>query len=181
MTQSLPLKENKATYAIFNDKIWDIKFPGDAEAKAEFEEALKTNAGDCLYKANSIEELADIFGLDRATLSQTITEYNAMCAEGEDTDFAKEPEALVPINEAPYYIAKLTQSIIVTLGGITTNLKREVVDNNQNPIRGLYAIGCDGLTLYRNMYTINVPGTAFGNSVNSGRVAANSAAAFIGA
>ena len=48
-----------------------------------------------------------------------------------------------------------------------------------NPIEGLYAIGNDGNMLYRNVYTINMPGTAFGNQVNSGREAANAAMEYV--
>lgn len=33
--------------------------------------------------------------------------------------------------------------------------------------------------LYRNVYTINMPGTAFGNQVNSGREAANAVQGYL--
>lgn len=40
-------------------------------------------------------------------------------------------------------------------------------------------MGNDGNMLYRHVYTINIGGTAFGNQVNSGREAAQNAAAYI--
>lgn len=48
-----------------------------------------------------------------------------------------------------------------------------------NAIPGLYAIGVDGAMLYHNVYTINMPGTCCGNNVNSGREAAQAAAAYL--
>ena len=48
-----------------------------------------------------------------------------------------------------------------------------MLDGRRNPIEGLYAIGNDGNMLYRNVYTVNMPGVAFGHQVNSGREAAN--------
>lgn len=63
--------------------------------------------------------------------------------------------------------------------GIVADKERRVLDGQSQPIAGLYAIGNDGNMLYRHVYTINMPGTAFGNQVNSGREAANSVAAFL--
>ena len=65
------------------------------------------------------------------------------------------------------------------MGGIATDKQRRVLDGDLNPIEGLYAIGNDGNMLYRNVYTINMPGTAFGNQVNSGREAANAAMEYL--
>ena len=65
------------------------------------------------------------------------------------------------------------------MGGVTTDKDRRVLDESLQPIPGLYAIGNDGNMLYRHVYTINMPGTAFGNQVNSGREAANNVAAFL--
>lgn len=56
-----------------------------------------------------------------------------------------------------------------------------------NPINGYFGIAHggpvlwvnDGNMLYRHVYTINIGGTAFGNQVNSGREAAQNAAAYI--
>ena len=62
---------------------------------------------------------------------------------------------------------------------MTTDIERRVLDNNHDPIPGLYAIGNDGNMNYRHVYTINMPGTAFGNQVNSGREAAQNAKTYL--
>ena len=86
---------------------------------------------------------------------------------------------MVPIETSPFYLAKLSYSYFFSVGGITTDKQRRVLDGDRNPIDGLYAIGNDGNMLYRHVYTINMPGTAFGNQVNSGREAANNVASFL--
>ena len=57
--------------------------------------------------------------------------------------------------------------------GVQTCALPILLDGRRNPIEGLYAIGNDGNMLYRNVYTVNMPGVAFGHQVNSGREAAN--------
>ena len=82
---------------------------------------------------------------------------------------------MVPISTPPFYMAKLNQYFLMSVGGIECDINAQVVDQNKEPIAGLYAVGTDGCMLYRNIYTINVGGTCNGNNVNSGRTAANHA------
>jgi fumarate reductase flavoprotein subunit len=69
----------------------------------------------------------------------------------------------------------------MTIGGIGTNRNYEVVTPEWDPIPGLYAIGTDGNMLYRDIYTINVPGTCSSSGINGGRVAARKTFEYIGA
>jgi fumarate reductase flavoprotein subunit len=177
--QCVPGKSNKANYCIFDQRIYETYFGTDAEAREMFETALAANAGNSLYKEDNVEALARRFGLDAAALQTTLNQYNAHCARGSDPDFGKAKDFLVEISHPPYYIAQLRYSYYFSVGGITTNKHRQVLNDNKDPIPGLYAIGLDGHMHYRNVYTINMPGTAFGNQVNSGRLAANHARQFI--
>ena len=68
---------------------------------------------------------------------------------------------------------------MVVIGGITTNIRSEVLDDSLNAIPGLYAVGLDGAMLHRNVYTQNMPGSNMGNNVNTGRNAARSAAEYL--
>ena len=132
-----------------------------------------------MHRADTIAELADAFQLDADALAATVDRYNELAAAGTDTDFGKPADLMVPIEAAPFYMAKLTYSYFFSVGGITTDKDRRVLDGDRNPIEGLYAIGNDGNMLYRNVYTINMPGTAFGNQVNSGREAANAVQGYL--
>jgi fumarate reductase flavoprotein subunit len=177
--QCIPGKDNKANFCLFDQHIYDTYFGVTDAARTMFENALAENKGNCLYKENSLEALAGRFKLNPAVLRATVDRYNALCAQGNDEDYGKGREFLVAISKPPYYIAQLRYSFYFAVGGITTNKHRQVLDDNQNVIPGLYAIGLDGHMMYRNVYTINMPGTAFGNQVNSGRTAANHALGYI--
>ncbi|MDR3124207.1 MAG: FAD-dependent oxidoreductase [Treponema sp.] len=177
--QCVPGKGNKANYCLFDQHIYDAYFGSTDAARAMFEAALAENKGNCLYKENSLEALAGHFRLDPAALKATLDRYNALCAQGRDDDYGKGKDFLVEISKPPYYIAQLRYSYYFAVGGITTDKYRQVLDDSQNVIPGLYAIGLDGHMMYRNVYTINMPGTAFGNQVNSGRAAANHALRYI--
>ena len=108
-------------------------------------------------------------------MKATVDQYNRLASAGVDTDFGKAPEFLVPITQPPFYVGKLTQELLVGIGGIETNRHGQALDHDKNPIAGLYAIGTDGCMLYRNIYTINVGGTCNANNINSARNAANHA------
>lgn len=172
--QCIPGKGNKENYVVFDQAIFDQFFGKDDDAKKMFDDAVSKNTGDSLYRADSIGELAETFQLDADALNAAVSHYNDLCAAGADTDFGKSADLMVPIETAPFYMAKLSYSYFFSVGGITTDKQRRVLDGDRNPIEGLYAIGNDGNMLYRNVYTINMPGTAFGNQVNSGREAAMS-------
>ena len=171
--QCIPGKGNKANYVVFDQAIFDRFFGKDDDAKKTFDDGLKSNGGGSLYAGDSIDALASSFNLDADALKATIDHYNELCRDGVDSDFGKPADLMVPIETAPFYLAKLSYSYFFSVGGITTDKQRRVLDGDRNPIDGLYAIGNDGNMLYRNVYTINMPGTAFGNQVNSGRESAN--------
>lgn len=172
-------KSNKANYVIFDQNIYETFYGTTDEARETFEKSLETNLGDSLFKADSIEELAAEFGLDAESLASSVDRYNGLCDKKVDEDFGKPAECMVPIATPPYYIGKLGYSYFFSVGGVWTDKKRQVLNDNLDVIPGLYAIGNDGSMLYRNVYTINMPGTAFGNQVNSGREAANFAFEYV--
>ena len=174
--QCIPGKDNKANYGVLDQAIFDQFFGKDDDAKKMFQDGLASNS---LFQADTVEDLAGKFDLDADALKATVDHYNELCKAGADTDFGKAADLMVPVETAPLYMAKLSYSYFFSVGGIATDKKRRVLDGDMNPIEGLYAIGNDGNMLYRNVYTINMPGTAFGNQVNSGREAANAAMEYV--
>lgn len=92
--------------------------------------------------ANSIEELAELMGVDSATLTATINRYNELAEAGHDDDFGKRSDRMFPIVEAPFYAYKLVDTVLlVTMGGLETNEKFQVLDTQDDVIEGLYAVG----------------------------------------
>ena len=171
--QAVPGKTNRANFVIFDQNIFDTFFGTSDDARNMFEASLVTNQGNSIFRENSIEGMARRFNLDPATLRATIERYNRFVAQGADEDFGKPERFLVPIAQPPFYIAQLRMDFLFSAGGIWTNGNNQVLDNNRNPIPGLYAIGMDGTMLYRNVYTINMPGTAIAEAIHSGRRVAN--------
>ena len=93
------------------------------------------------YKADSIEALAELMGVDAATLQATVDEYNLMCANGEDTDCGKAAEYLSAIDDGTYYAVKEYDLTRSNYGGIKTNTEGAVINSEGVAITGLYAAG----------------------------------------
>lgn len=107
--------------------------------------------GECLergkaFKADTLEELAELIGVDPAGLVETVEEYNAMVEAGNDTAFNLETIGRrSKIEEGPFYSSKLTIAIHYTNGGIEINPQAQVLDKSGEVIPGLYAAGeCTG-------------------------------------
>ena len=163
----------KDHYQVFDQKTVDALFQ-DEKIRAAFEQMM-TEYPESVMKADSIADLASCVGLEPSALEETVTTYNAFCSNGKDIDFGKPAEFLVPIDTAPYYIYKCEICGDATLGGICVDRNFRALDEQKNPIEGLYMAGVDACMLYNCVYPIAIGGTACANSVNSGRTAANHA------
>ncbi|MEG0757517.1 MAG: FAD-dependent oxidoreductase [Raoultibacter sp.] len=177
--QCIPGKDNKANFVVFNQAIFDTYFGTTEAGKKMFDDAVANDGGDTLVKADSLEALATAFDLDKDAFTKTVNRYNELCGMGVDEDLGKPADLMISIDQGPFYIAKLGYSFFFECGGVTTDIKRRALNDELEPIPGLYAIGNDGNMNYRDVYTINMPGTAFGNQVNSGREAAQNAAEYL--
>jgi fumarate reductase flavoprotein subunit len=170
----------KLTYVILDQSIVESINTTVENFKDTFEAALTDNPGNNFFKADTIEELAATVDIEPAKLADTIDRYNAFCKQGLDEDYNKPAEMLIAIETAPYYIVRNDFCFWTSIGGINSNRKMEAINENGEAIPGLYAVGTDGCELYRETYTINVPGSCNGNNVNSGRTAARNAVSYLG-
>lgn len=122
------------------------------------------------YKADTIEELADHFGLTH--LAETVKNYNDYCANGRDEEFYKSSIFLKPVAKAPFYIFEYVPSAWGTNGGIKVDASLHALDENNEPIEGLYVAGVDSGSMYSMPYYDN-PGSSVGLALGSGVLAAN--------
>lgn len=155
--------------------IWDQAIQDGITAEMEgfadlLERGLAANEGD-FYKADTLADLAKAVDLDPEQMQAFVDEYNAMCAEGVDLIWGKNPEYMVALGNPPYYIAQPINAMFTTIGGVATNRQAQAIDKQHVPIEGLYVVGVEGCMLYRNVYTIGTPGSCSGNSINTARVA----------
>lgn len=166
-------KNNLATYSIFDDAIFSEHFALYEGAASDLQAAVAKKSS--LIKCDSVADAAKAFGLEEDALQETLDTYNASCEAGHDSEFAKKADYLQKI-EPPFYIGKVLNGMEVYIGGLNTSSNYEVLDPDYKPIPGLYAVGVDGCTLYRNMYTVTVGSGTFAHSIFSGRVAAQAIA-----
>jgi hypothetical protein len=133
-------------------------------------------------KADTLEELADKLGFDaesKARFLVTVERYNELYDKQDDEDFGKMAPRLSAIRTAPFYGLWLGASLLTTEQGIAINEKTQALDENREPIPGLYAAGADACNFYNDSYMFLLPGNSMGWSVNSGRIAGMEAAEFV--
>ena len=142
--------------------------------KGEIEESLTAQDG-AVFKADTIEGLAEQFGADPSVFRATVDRYNELCEKGVDEDFGKQSDFLHPITKPPFYAIHEQCGVLVTDGGIRVNGDMQVTNADYEPIEGLYAVGNDASGLYGDVYALNIPGSANGFAHTSGRIAARAA------
>lgn len=138
----------------------------------------KENGNEGLFIADSIEELAQMTGINEENLVDTVDEYNDYC-DSVDEEFFKDKRYLRPLIKAPYYAARIRPGGYGTVGGIRINENCEACDKDFEPIPGLYAAGADACNIYDDSYMFLLPGNSMGFAVNTGRIAGMSAAEYV--
>ncbi|WP_312699186.1 flavocytochrome c [Sedimentibacter sp.] len=96
--------------------------------------------GKLMYKADTIEELAEQLNIDPATLQATLDKYNAAVDKGVDEEFGRKVFGN-KIEKGPYYANYVTPKVHHTMGGIEINEKAQVINSSGQVIEGLYAAG----------------------------------------
>jgi predicted oxidoreductase len=94
---------------------------------------------------DSIAEMETGLGLPEGSLRQTMADYNAHAAQGDDPEFHKHPDWVAPLTTGPYAAFDLSVGKAVytgfTLGGLAVSVDAEVLTEDGKPIPGLYAAG----------------------------------------
>lgn len=162
-----------------------------------------------IFKADTIPGLVDAinadcssygFQIDPAVVENTVTQYNAACAEGVDSEFGRpahvtfsgagygdgadpsfkdrdlngDSNNLVPIECGPFYAIRLAPVLYTTNGAAKKNGKSQVLDVDGNVIPRLYTAGVDG-SITGLVYSIG--GQNWGDVLNWGRISGRNAAA----
>lgn len=87
------------------------------------------------------EEIAEFMECRRPeAVKASLERYNYFCRKGYDADFLKAPEHLIELNP-PYYVFKGYSGVDTFIGGVNINYNLNVVDQEMNPIPGLYGAG----------------------------------------
>jgi len=128
------------------------------------------------FKAESATELAQLAGIDAASLEATIESYNASCEAGVDGEFGRKNNlqklegTLYAIMSYPYQIQ--------TSGGVRMSTNAEVLDGNGKAIPGLFVAGEQAG--FSQWSVGGHGGTGLGGAATWGYIAADAAKAYIG-
>ena len=91
-------------------------------------------------QADTVSELAVLLGIDQAALEETVEQYNAAIAAGDEDEFGR-TTALRALEEAPFYAMKVMPGLLATRGGLVFNQQAQVLSTEGTAIPGLYAAG----------------------------------------
>ena len=143
-----------------------------------------------LTQGATLDELARRFGIDADGLQDSVARMNRYAETGVDQDFARGSTAyerhngdaaagfknpcLGPIRTAPFYALKFVPGDIGAATGFVTDEHARILDEFDQPIPGLYAVGNDMHSIMGGVYP--APGITLGPALVFGYIAARHAA-----
>ncbi len=112
---------------------------------------------------------AEGWDVDPAALEKTVARYNELAAKGADDDFGKNPKYLQALDTPPFAIIPRSFDGSLPMGGIIVNADNMVLDENDEPIEGLYAVGNNAGPFYGGTdYPMDVLGLSIGRAITNG-------------
>ncbi|MGE4466103.1 FAD-dependent oxidoreductase [Sphaerochaeta sp.] len=129
--------------------------------------------------SSNIADLAKQIGVDPATLTATVKNYNSYIDNNLDPEFDRDTRGMTHVKTGSFYAVKVLPYYFVSLGGARINERMQAIDSNDKAINGLYVVGCDVGGLYGDTYTLWASGSAFGFAATSGRLAGADAVKYI--
>ncbi|MFZ7119334.1 MAG: FAD-binding protein [Eubacteriaceae bacterium] len=123
-----------------------------------------------VVKGETIEELASAMGVPKDNLVSTVDRYNKLGDQGKDEDFNKDIKNMNPIKVGPFYASKVPAKMLVIVGGLNVDYRLRVLDKEDKPMEGLYAIGNVQGNFFGNDYALVAPGISHGRCLTLGRL-----------
>ena len=98
------------------------------------------------YVADTLEEAAQLAGVDPQALVETVEAFNTYVENESDPDFGRYG-FMGKVEEGPFMIVPMSPALHHTMGGVQINTDTQVIDTNGEIIPGLYAAGevCGGI------------------------------------
>lgn len=111
-----------------------------------------------LMRGDTLEALAAKAGIDAKGFAETVAQFNASAAQGQDAAFGKGSKAynryqgdalhgpnpcVAPLKDGPFYAIKMVIGDLGTYAGIVTDANARALDAEGRVIPGLYAAGND--------------------------------------
>ncbi|MBP5607694.1 MAG: FAD-binding protein [Lachnospiraceae bacterium] len=129
-----------------------------------------------LHRCDTLEELAGELGIPYEKMKASIDRYNALCDQGSDTDFGKPAKYMHRIEKAPFWGARKHIRVSAEVSGVVVNENAQALDENGDPIPGLYCAGNLGGPFYGGAdYPFHQTGLSLGRCYTFGMIAAKHA------
>ncbi|PHP66779.1 3-oxosteroid 1-dehydrogenase [Zhengella mangrovi] len=122
-----------------------------------------------LIRGRTIRELATNAGIDPDGLDKTVADFNRHARDtGDDPEFGRgstpydrymgdpdnKPNPCVkPIETGPFYAIRVVLGDLGSFAGLKTDAMARVLDSNNEPIAGLYAVGNDAASIFGGAYS----------------------------
>ncbi|WP_029112342.1 FAD-dependent oxidoreductase [Mycobacterium sp. URHB0044] len=142
-----------------------------------------------LKRGRTIADLARECGIDPVQLQSTVASFNDHARRGEDPEFHRgetpfnrgsgDPDnpfpnpSLAPLEKGPFYAVKVVPGSFGTFAGVVTDASARVLDDSDNPVPGLYAVGSDQASVMGGHYPAG--GINIGPAMTFGYIAAKHA------
>ena len=129
------------------------------------------------YGAESLEELVSFIDADekvKQNILTSIERYNALCKEGKDQDYGREPSLMFPIEQGPFFLQVIDHdssigNLMCAMGGLIVDGDQKVLGDQFNPVPGLFATGnCSGGRFGEDYFT-PLFGASIGMCITLGR------------
>lgn len=176
------MEQKPATYwAVFDEKgKYDFWVSGSDWVDFKKIQKVIFNNPDIVKTSLTIQGLAELTGLPAKELTATVMRYNEMVDKGVDEHFNRFGTSLsykpCKIGQPPFYAIKFFPITRKSMGGVVIDRSCQVLDQRQQPIRGLYAVGeLTGLAGINGKAALE--GTFLGPCIITGRIAGRSALA----
>ncbi len=130
------------------------------------------------HQADTIEELAEKMGVPVETMVASVERYNELAKKGVDEDFGKRADRMFPLENPPYYACEFGDAgMLVCMGGLDCDLDLHVLNDEMQPIPGLYVAGNNMGGRYLVEYPVTEAGISLATALVFGRLAGMNAAA----
>ncbi len=130
--------------------------------------------GKYVFKADTVEELAALAGIDAAGLTATVEQYNKDCAAGKDSAFGR--TAALTTLDGPLYAVYTIPYVLITSGGPRINANAQMVREDGSVIEGAYLAG-EIIGMGNVCGHTTIGGIGHGNCATWGIIAAENAVA----
>jgi 3-oxosteroid 1-dehydrogenase len=125
-------------------------------------------------RADTLESLAELIDVPAESLRASVERFNGFAKTGVDEDFSRgayeydryfvgDNPVLVPLEQPPYYAARVVLGDLGTKGGLVTDADARVLRADGTAIDGLYAAGNTSASVMRGFYP--APGSPIGTAI----------------